>query len=87
MQPLDGVQLKAQESVLEGDGLPGDVRDTVQHEVLLYLVVVEDPVIKEIFVLDAMAAWGIWLAWKVWSEDLASSYFKVFNLGERVLHF
>jgi hypothetical protein len=56
MQPLDGVQLEAQESVLEGDGLPGDVRDTVQHEVLLYLVVVEDPFIKEIFVLDAMAA-------------------------------
>ena len=40
MQPLDGVELEAQEGVLEGDGLPGDVRDAVKNEVLLGLVVV-----------------------------------------------
>jgi hypothetical protein len=62
MQLLHGVQLEAQQSVLEGNSFTGDVRDTVQHQVLLPLVVVKYPFIKEMFLLDALAATGIWLA-------------------------
>jgi hypothetical protein len=62
MQLLHGVQLEAQQSVLEGNSFAGDVRDTVQHQVLLPLVVVKYPFIIEMFLLDPLAATGIWLA-------------------------
>ena len=67
MQLLHGMKLKPRQSVLEGNGFAGNVRDTVQHQILLALVVVEYlfiPFIKEMLLLDTITAatTGIWLA-------------------------
>lgn len=62
MQLLHGMQLEAEQSVLEGDSFSGDVWDTVKDEVLLPLVVVKDSFIIEMLLLDALAGTGIWLA-------------------------
>ena len=91
MQLLHGMQLEPRQSVLEGNGFAGNVRDTVQHQILLALVVVEYlfiPFIKEMLLLDAFttATRGIWLAWIVWCEDLAITRIKIFNLREGVPH-